>query len=144
MNRMITLVHLVGLALALGAAGVKVSLLLACRRDPGLAPEYVRLARPITRLIVAGMMLLTVSGVAWLVLGRPFTPLLVAKIALAAGVWVIGPIIDNVVEPAFVRLAPAVGAAATPAFARAQGRHLALELLATGLLAAVTVLGVIV
>jgi hypothetical protein len=57
---------------------------------------------------------------------------------------VIGPIIDKVVEPAFVRLAPAVGAAATPSFARAQRRHLALELVATGLLAAVMVLGVIV
>lgn len=140
----ILLVHLVGLALALGAAAVKVSLLVGCRRDPGLTAAYVRVAKPITRLLVAGIVLLSLSGVAWLALGRPFTPWLVAKIGLVAAVWVLGPIIDKVVEPAFVRLAPAAGAAASPELARVRRRYLALELVATGLLGAITFLGVLV
>jgi uncharacterized membrane protein SirB2 len=144
MNGTILLVHLVGLALSLGAAAVKLSLLLACRRDPSLAAAYVRVARPVTRLIVAGIALLTLSGAAWLALGHPFTPWLVAKLGLVAAVWVIGPYIDKVVEPAFVRAAPAAGAAATAGFAVIQRRHLALEIVATGLLCAITFLGVMV
>lgn len=144
MNGAILLVHLVGLALALGAAAVKVSLLLGCRVDPGLRPAYLLVARPVTRLIVAGLVLLTLSGIAWLVLGRPFTPWLVAKIGLVAAVWALGPFIDKVVEPAFVRSAPAPQAAPTPEFVRNQRRYLALELVATGLLGAITFLGVIV
>ncbi|HEY6101055.1 MAG TPA: hypothetical protein VIW03_16585, partial [Anaeromyxobacter sp.] len=80
-----------------------------------------------------------------LALGRPFTPSLVAKIALVVAVWAIGPVIDRVVEPAFVRAAPADGIAAAPAdYPRAHGRYLALELVATGLMGAITVLGVLV
>ena len=143
MNEAILLAHLVGLALALGAAAVKTALLLGCRANPSLAPSYVRVAGPITRLILAGLALLALSGAAWLVLGRPFTPALIAKIALVAGILVIGPIIDKVVEPAFVRLAPPAGAAATPEFGRALRRYLALELIATGLMGTIAFLGVI-
>ena len=144
MSGAILLVHLVGLALALGAAAVKTSLLLGCRGDPSLAPAYIRVARPVTRLVLAGLALLVLSGAAWLVLGRPFTPLLIAKIGLVAGVFVIGPVIDRAVEPAFVRLAPAAGTAASPEFGRILRRYLGLELAATGLMGAVTFLGVIV
>jgi hypothetical protein len=56
----------------------------------------------------------------------------------------LGPLIDKVVEPAFIRLAPAAGARPTVEFVRVQRRHLALELVATGLLGAIAVLGVIV
>lgn len=144
MNEGILLVHLVGLALSLGAAAVKLSLLLGCRVDPALAPTYVRVARPITRLITAGIALLTLSGAAWLVLGHPFTPWLAAKLGLVGAMFVVGGWLDKVVEPAFVRTAPAPGAAATPEFARIQRRHLALELVATGLLGAITFFGVMV
>jgi hypothetical protein len=144
MHQVILLVHLAGMGLALGGAAVKLSILVGCRLDPSLTAAYVRVAKPITRLIVVGMLLLTASGILWLVLGRPFTPELYVKIALAGVVWVLGPVIDNVVEPTFVRLAPAGGAAVTPEFARVQRRHLALELIATALLGAITVLGVLV
>jgi hypothetical protein len=144
MREAILVVHLVGLALALGAAAVKISLLLACRVNPALSTAYVRVARPITRLIVTGMVLLTLSGAAWLVLGRPFTPWLVAKIGLVAAVWMLGPVIDKVVEPAFVRVVAAAGATSTADLVRTRRRYLALELVATGLLGAITVLGVIV
>jgi hypothetical protein len=142
MNVAILLVHLLGLGLALGAAAVKVSLLLACRADPGRTSAYLLLAPIITRCLVAGIGLLTVSGITWLVLGRPITPLLSAKIGLVATLWVLGPIIDKRVEPAFVRLAPAAGDSRE--LARARRRYLAFELVATGLLGAITVLGVLV
>lgn len=144
MNLAILLVHLVGLALALGGAMVKTFLLLGCRADPGLTPAYLRVGRTVTRLLVTGLALLALSGGTWLALGRPFTPWLAVKLGLVAAVVAVGACIDHLVEPAFVRLAPAAGAAATPDFARVQRRHLALELIATGLLGAITVLGVLI
>lgn len=141
MNEAIKLVHLLGLALALGSAAVKVSLLLGCRGDRGRAPAYVQIAPVVTRLLVTGLALLTLSGIAWLLRGRPFTPLLAGKVGLAAAVWALGPVIDKVVEPAFVRLVPS-GAGAE--LARARRRYLAVELVATGLLGAIVVLGVLV
>lgn len=137
------LVHLLGFSLSLGAAAVKTSLLLACRADPGLVPAFVGVSRRITVLIVAGMALVTLSGAA-LAVEHAFTRWLAAKIALVVAVWLLGPLIDKTVEPAFIRLAPAVGARPTEEFARVQRRYLSLELVATGLLGAIAVLGVIV
>lgn len=142
MNGAILLVHLVGLGLAVGGAAVKITLLLGCRSDPGLTPVYVRVAPTVTRLLVSGIALLTISGAGWLALGRPLTPWLVAKLALVAAMWVLGPVIDKVVEPAFVRAAGAAGTGTTPELIRARRHHLAAEVVATGLLGAITVLGV--
>lgn len=141
MNEAIKLVHLLGIGLALGSAAVKVSLLVGCRGAPGRARAYVQVAPAVTRLLVTGLALLTLSGMAWLLLGRPFTPLLAGKVGLVAGVWALGPVIDKVVEPAFVRLVPS---GAGPELARARRRYLALELVATGLLGAIVILGVLV
>ena len=137
----LSVAHLVGLALGLGAATVKLALLLRCRADRAFLPVYQEVARPITRQIVLGMILLTLSGVGWLFLGYPWTPLLVVKLVLVAAIWVLGPVIDNVAEPNFTALAPAPGSAASPAFLRAQGRYLALESLATSLFYVLVVLG---
>lgn len=142
MNEAILLVHLVGLALALGAAAVKVTLLLACRGDARRTGAYLLVGPVITRFIVLGLGLLTASGIAWLLLGRPVTPLLAAKLGLVAVLWVLGPIIDRRVEPAFTRLAPA--GEGSPGLSRARRRYVALELLATGLVGVITVLGVLV
>lgn len=138
---LMSLVHLFGLALALGAATVKFTLLLKCRSDFGFAAVYLRVARPITRLIILGLILLTLSGIAWIALGFSLKPLLWVKIALVAGVWVIGPVIDKLVEPRFRDLLPAPGQAPTAAFSRAQQHYVALEGLATGLFYVIAVMG---
>jgi hypothetical protein len=135
--------HLLGLALGVGAATVKLALLLKCRADAGFVPVYLKVTRPITRLIIAGLILLTLSGIGWLVTDRyTFGPILITKLALVVALWVLGPVIDNVVEPKFRNLAPAAGEPATPAFARANRHLLVMESMATGAFYAITFLGV--
>jgi len=106
-------------------------------------PAYMAAARPLTRLIILGLALLTLSGVGWLLIGYQFTPLLVAKLALVGAIWVLGPIIDNVVEPTFQKLAPRSGESASPAFIRIQQRYLLLEVIATGLFYVIVVIWVL-
>lgn len=123
--------HLIGLALGVGSSTVKLTLLVKCRRDPTFVPVFLAVARPITRHIILGLILLTVSGVGWVALGYGLTPLLVAKVVLVAAIWVLGPVIDNVVEPRFRRLAPAAGASPTPAFVAIESQFIAWEVAAT-------------
>jgi len=131
LSSLLTLVHLIGLALAVGAATVKVALLLKSKADHAFVPVYLKVARPITRLIVAGLVLLTLSGIGWLLLGYPFTTLLIVKLIMVGTVWVLGPIIDNVAEPKFKKLTPPPGEPVSPEFVRAEKQYLALELTAT-------------
>jgi hypothetical protein len=100
--------------------------------------------RPITRLIVLGLAMLTLTGIGWALLGRPFTPLLVAKILLVLVLWVLGPYIDKVVEPRFATLAPMGGAAASSELRSIHRKYLALEAVATATFYAITVLGVLI
>lgn len=130
---LLSLAHLIGLALAVGSATAKLVLLLRCRADRGFLPTYLAVARPITRLIVVGMALLTLSGLGWLLFGRQLTPLLDVKLVLVAAIWVLGPVIDNAIEPKFRELAPGSGAPLSQAFLRIERRYVALESLATGL-----------
>ncbi len=130
-SSLLSVIHLIGLALGVGAATVKLALLLQCKADHGFVPVYIKVARPITRLIILGLALLTLSGIGWLLLGYPFTALLAVKVVLVAAIWVLGPVIDNAVEPKFRKLAPALGEPASPAFVRVQQQYLALEVLAT-------------
>lgn len=58
---------------------------------------------------------------------------LVLKLVLVGAIWVLGPIIDNVVELKFRKPAPAAGEAASPEFIRIQKQYLTLEAIATGL-----------
>lgn len=127
------LAHLIGLALGLGCATAKLALLARCRTDPAFVPTFIAVARPITRLIILGLILLTLSGAGWLFSGYSLTRLLLVKLVLVGAIWVLGPIIDNVVEPRFVRLAPAQGESTSTAFARIQRQYLWLETIATGL-----------
>jgi len=140
--QLLILTHILGVALALGAAVVKVALLLALRADGDLT-HFLRVSRPITRLIVTGMILLTASGVGFVALGRPFTTMLVVKIALALGVWGVGPVIDKVLEPR-LREAVASGPSGSAALRQIRPRYVAIEVAATLLLVSVTVLGVLV
>jgi len=139
----LTLAHLIGLALAVGSATAKLVLLLRCRTDPGFVPTYLGIVRPVTRLIIVGLALLTLSGIGWLLAGYRLTPLLVAKLVMVGAVWVLGPIIDNVAEPAFRKLAPSPGVETSPAFLAAQRRYLALEVAATGLFYVIVVMWVL-
>lgn len=137
------LAHLVGLALGMGAASVKLTLLLRSRADPGFVPTYLAIARPVTRLIILGLILLTLSGIGWLILGYPFTAVLIAKLVLVGVLWVLGPMIDNVVEPRFVSSAPVGAEPPSPDFLSAQKRYLAFELAATGTFYLVVVMWVV-
>ena len=63
----------------------------------------MRSSRPMSllssaRLIIQGLALLTLSGVGWLFLGYPFTPVLIVKRALVGSQWVLGSFFDTVVE----------------------------------------------
>jgi len=127
------LVHMVGLALAVGAATVKLVLLLRCRADSARTQAYLELVRPITRLIILGLVLLTLSGIGWLLLGYPFTPRIMLKLALVAAIWVAGPVIDKVVEPRFKEAAQASAERASPAVVKARRMYLAFEGGATAL-----------
>ena len=141
---LLTLTHLIGLALGVGAATVKLTLLLKCGTNQAFVPVYLKVARPVTRLIILGMILLTLSGIAWLVLAYRLTPLLLAKIILVGAIWALGPLIDNVVEPRFQKLAPADGAPASPDFTRVHKQYLTLEVVATGLFYVIVVMGVLI
>lgn len=140
---LLSLTHLLGLALGLGSATGKLTLLLKSRADHTFIPVFLKVARPITRLIVAGMILLTVSGVGWLLLGYEITTVLAVKLILVVALWVLGPFIDNVVEPKFRRLAPQAGESASPAFLRVLRQYLVVEMTATGLFYVIVVMWVL-
>jgi hypothetical protein len=139
--KVVTFIHLAGLVLGVGAATVKLALILAANHDRTLVPAYVRVSKLISRFIVLGIMVLTLSGVVLMFLGAKFTPLLIAKLVFVAGVWGIGPYIDNAVEPKLARFAPAAGEEATPEFLVAQKKHLRVEMIALFLFYVATVMG---
>jgi len=144
LSSLMSLVHVVGFALAAGSATVKLSLLLRCRNDIDFLPSYLRVVRPITWLIVTGMILLLLSGGTWLFLGHEFSPRLIVKLVLFVAVSIIGPVIDNVFEPRYRKLAPVSGAPISPEFLRAQRHYLTMEITATLLfyvIAAIWMLG---
>ncbi|HSG80954.1 MAG TPA: hypothetical protein VLC48_01785 [Gemmatimonadota bacterium] len=141
---LLSLAHLIGLALGVGCATAKLTLLVRCKADHAFVPTYIAVARPITRLIILGLALLTLSGIGWLLVGYPLTPLLLVKLVLVGSIWVLGPVIDNVVEPKFLQLAPGPGESPSPAFIRAQQYYLRLEVIATGLFYVIVALWVLV
>lgn len=135
--------HIVGIALGVGAATVKLVLLFKSKCDQSFIPAFLKVIRPVTRIIILGLVILTLSGIGWLIMGYTFTPLLISKIVLVALTWVLGPIIDNVAEPKFVKLAPGPEENASQEFVRAHKQFLALELTATLLFYASLIMGVL-
>lgn len=136
--------HLIGPALGIGCATAKLALLLKCKAEEALLPAYLAVVKPITRLIVVGLVLLTGSGIGWLWLGYPLTPRLVTKLTLVAVIFVLGAIIDTVIEPKFRMLAPRPGESASPTYVRVERRYLALEVTAAGLFYFIVIMWILV
>lgn len=130
---LLSLGHILGLVLGVGCATAKLTLLYRCRADQSFLPFYIAAARALTKLIIAGLVLLTLSGIGWLLIGYELTPLLVIKLVMVGAIWVLGLIIDNLVEPTFRNLAPLPAEQASPRFLLIQRRYLLLEVAATGL-----------
>jgi hypothetical protein len=140
MTTLLLAIHLVGLALGLGAATTKTVLLLRCGGDPDFIAAYLAVRRLITRVIIAGLLLLVLSGTGFLVAGAPLTGRLIVKLILVAAIFALGPVIDNVAEPRYARAAPRPGASPSPEFTGARRLYVALEITATLLFYGVTVL----
>lgn len=138
----LTVVHLLGVALGLGAATAKLTLLLRCRADHAFVAVFLEVTKPLTRQIVLGLILLVGSGIGWILIGYPFTPLLITKLVLVGAMFVMGPIIDNVVEPKFRELAPGMGEAPSPEFIRVRAQYLGLEMVATAMFYVIVVMWV--
>lgn len=134
-------IHLLGLSLGVGSATVKLVLLFKSKANTEFLPVYFMVAKSITRLIIMGMILLTLSGIGFLFVGYSFTTLFIIKLVLVGLMWVIGPVIDNVVEPKFEKLIPSHGETRTPEFVRIRKKYLILEITATGLMYAITIIG---
>ena len=139
--KILMVIHLLALAFGVGAATVKIVLLIKCNTHHSFLSTFFKVAKPITQLIIAGLVLLTLSGLGWLFIGYSYTLLFIAKLILVGAVWVIGPIIDNVVEPKFMKLAPLTGETATPEFIRIQRQYFMMEVTATALMYVITILG---
>lgn len=137
------LVHVLGIALGVGAGTVKLVLLFKCKSNYDLVSAFLKVVKPVTSVIILGQILLTLSGIGWLITGYPFTPLITIKIILLGLLWVIGPLIDNIFSPKFQKSAPAPGESASISFVESQKQLLGMEILATGLFYVLMVLGVL-
>ena len=69
LSPLLYLLHLLGLVLGVGAGTVKMILLLKARADYRFLPVYVQAAKPITRVIVLGLLVMTLSGFGHLFVG---------------------------------------------------------------------------
>jgi hypothetical protein len=131
--------HLVGLSLGVGAATVKMLLLIKCKSDYFLVSVYLKVSKIITKLILIGIILLTLSGIGWLLHGYPFTDILIVKIILVVTIWILGPFI-NKIEPKFQKLVPGTDQTASVEFISVLKKYLILEIIATGLFYCVIVI----
>lgn len=141
---LLSLMHLIGLALGMGAATVKVMILVRCQSDHEMIPVFLKVVRIITRVIITGLILLTVSGIGWVVMGTTFNTVLIVKLVFVLLIWVIGPYIDNSVEPAYIKLAPAAGAQPGPEFLKIQKKYITVDSIAAALFYVITILGVMI
>ena len=135
--------HLVGLAMATGASTVKLIFLFKCNSDHSFVPVFLKVIRQVTKVIISGLILITLSGIGWLFMGYGFTPLLIIKVVLVGLIWVMGPVIDNVIEPKYKHAAPIHGETASSDFAKIQKQFMAMEITATGLFYVILIMGVL-
>ena len=136
------LIHLVGLALCVGLATAKVFLLVKCYRDITFVPVYLKVMKPLTQILVLGLIIMTLTGIIWLVMGYGFSNTMIVKLVFVLVVWVLGILIDKITEPQFSKLAPVKGETASPAFYQIQKKHLALESVAALVFYILMLLGV--
>lgn len=142
-SEILYVVHVIALSLAAGAAIVKMLLVFRCKKNYRFYNDYFKLAPMLSKLIIAGMVLLTVSGIAWIFTGYSVNSLLIIKIVLVAGIWVLGPLIDGYAEPKIKKFLPFSEQAPAQEFFPAQKLHLRLEVVATILMYAVLIIGVL-
>jgi len=135
--------HIFGLAFGVGGASAKFALFMKSYSDKESAPVFIKFAKPISQLILLGLILLTVSGIGWAALGYPEKQMLVVKHILVAVLWVVGILINNVYEPKLHRLAPTPGQSLTSGFFQVQKQLLALEAVGTICFYTIAVLGVL-
>lgn len=135
------LMHLFGLALGVGSATVKLVLLFKCRSNPEFVSTFKKVSKPITKILIIGLVLLTISGISWLIRGYSLYPFLTLKVILVAVVWILGPVIDNVVEPKYFKLAPSTGEKPSVEFIKVQNQYLTLEITADVLFYGITIMG---
>jgi hypothetical protein len=126
-SSLLKVAHLVGFALALGCGTVKLVLLMRTIADRDFVPTFLRVSKPVTRVLVLGLVFLAVSGLGSILLGYPITVLLVTKLALVAAIFVLGPVIDKAVEPKYRKLVPTPGEPSSPEFLQLQRRFVVLE-----------------
>ena len=143
LSSLFSIVHFIGLALAVGAATVKLLVLLRSMKDVSFVPVFLAIEKPVTKQIIVGSVLLIASGVGWLFIeSYPLTPRLVVKLVLVATILVLGPIIDHRISPKFRQSAPAAGEEPSNAFLDARKRYVNVEILATLLFYAIIVIWV--
>lgn len=139
----ILLVHLAGMALGVGFATAKVVLLLRCNKDAAFLRVYLKVVKPLTNILVLGLIMMTLSGITWLVLGYGFSNLMILNLVFVGIVWILGLIIDKISEPRFLRLAPDASEEPSPAFISIRNKHLALEIIAALVFYTLIVMGVL-
>ncbi len=137
-----TLIHLIGLALGLGSATIKLMLVFRCNSNLDFYPIYSQISKAITKLIISGTLLLTLSGITWIILGYPINTILIIKMILVVFIWLLGPFIDNVIEPNLAKFAPAPGYPASSDFKQIFKQYKFYEITATLLMYIITVMGV--
>lgn len=141
--QIIILIHLIGLILAVGSATVKLMLLIKSKSDLSFIPVFLKIVRPVTKLLITGLVVTTLSGITFFFLGYPFTTLMIIKTILVGIVWVIGPYIDKAIEPKYIKLAPAPGAPVMDDFIAIQNKFLFFEITATSIFYVCVVMGVL-
>jgi len=138
----LALAHLIGLALGLGSATVKTVLVLKCEKNYEFFPVFLKVSKPITKLLITGIILLILSGTGWLILGYAISTLMVIKIILVVLVFLTGSFIDNFIEPRLAKAVPAEGEETSTTFYGIRRQHLVLEISATLAMYAITVMGI--
>lgn len=139
----ILIVHLVGLSLGVGSATVKNILLLKCNSNYEFITTYGQVVRTLTKTIIAGLILLTVTGISWFFLGYTLHTYIIIKMVLVLSIWVLGPIIDNIYEPRFFKAAPVEGASPTRNFIRAKNQYMTVDFLATAIFYVIIIMWVL-
>lgn len=140
---LILFVHLVGISLAVGAATVKNILMLKCYSDHAFIAVYRQVVRTLTKTIITGMVLLTLSGISWFFAGYSLDTYIIVKMALFLAVWILGPLIDNVFEPRFFNAAPAGDEPPSGEFTRARNMYMVIDFLATAIFYGIIVMWVL-
>ena len=79
---LLVLLHLIGLSFGLGAATVKMVFVIKSNADHEFLPVYFKVTKIVTKLIVSGIVILTLSGIGWLIYGSSFSPLFIVKLVL--------------------------------------------------------------